>query len=69
MPSKFVLIAMEYFDLKQCLNGRVDTLGKEMSIRARYTAKDDVDLDTSFGKGAICWSKITCLCHSYESDS
>eukprot|EP00978_Attheya_sp_CCMP212_P020911 scaffold60496_cov59-Attheya_sp.AAC.1 len=33
MHSKFVLIAMESFDLKQCQNGRVDTLGKKMSIR------------------------------------
>eukprot|EP00978_Attheya_sp_CCMP212_P013656 scaffold34290_cov52-Attheya_sp.AAC.1 len=33
-----------------------------MSIKARYTAKDDVDLDTSVGKGAI-GSKTTCLCH------
>eukprot|EP00978_Attheya_sp_CCMP212_P033727 scaffold137577_cov67-Attheya_sp.AAC.1 len=42
-------------------NGRVDTLGKKISIKARYTAKDDVDLDTSVGKGAI-GSKTTCLC-------
>jgi hypothetical protein len=61
MHSKFVLIAMESFDLKQRQNGRADTLGKKMSIKARYTAKDDVDLDTSVGKGDI-GSKTTCLC-------
>eukprot|EP00978_Attheya_sp_CCMP212_P042654 scaffold263651_cov28-Attheya_sp.AAC.2 len=32
-----------------------------MSIKARYTVKDDVDLDTSVGKGAI-GSKTTCFC-------
>eukprot|EP00978_Attheya_sp_CCMP212_P018287 scaffold49822_cov44-Attheya_sp.AAC.1 len=54
---------MESFNLKQRhQNGRVDTLGKNMSIKAIYTAKDDVDLDTTVGKGAIR-SKTTCLCH------
>jgi hypothetical protein len=62
MPRKFVLIAMESFDLKQLQNGRVDTIGKKMSIQVRYTARDDVYLDTSVGKGAIIGSKTTCLC-------
>jgi hypothetical protein len=32
--SKFVLLkAIKSFDLKQCQNGRVDTLGKRMSIK------------------------------------
>jgi hypothetical protein len=45
------LKAIKSFDLKQRQNGRVDTLGKKMSIKARYTAKDDVDLNNSVGKG------------------
>ena len=48
--------------MKQCQNGRVDTLGQKMSIKARCTAKDDVDLDTFVEKSAI-GSKTTCLCH------
>eukprot|EP00978_Attheya_sp_CCMP212_P018564 scaffold50946_cov66-Attheya_sp.AAC.4 len=38
MHSKFVVIALESFDLKQCQIGRVDTFGKKMSIKARYIA-------------------------------
>jgi hypothetical protein len=63
--SKFVLKAIKSFDLKQRQNGRVDTLGKTVSIKARYAAKDDVDLDIPVGKGVIsntCGTKTTCLC-------
>jgi hypothetical protein len=65
--NKFVLkAAIESFDFKQCQNGRVDTLSKKMSIKARYTAKDDIDRDTSVGKGdnsSKSGTNITCLCH------
>ena len=58
--------AIESFDLKQRQNGRVDTLGKKMSIKARYTAKDDVDLNNSVGKGEDhnneSGTNTTCLC-------
>jgi hypothetical protein len=61
----------ESFDLKQCQNGRVDTLGKKMSIKGRCTAKaDDVDLDTSVEKGCH-WEQNNLFMswHSCESDS
>ena len=66
LHNKFVLKAIESFDLKQRQNGRVDTLGKKMSIKARYTAKDDVDLNNSVGKGEDhnneSGTNTTCLC-------
>ena len=37
--------------MKQRQNRRGDALGEKMSIKARHAAKDEVDLETSVGKG------------------